>query len=248
MSARLELLLALADDALVLGHRHVQWTGVAPHLEEDLAFTSIGLDAMGHALVWYRLAAELTGRDADELALGRPPERFRCCALVERPDGDWAFTIVRHWLADTAETARLEWLGSSAWRPLADAAAAPLREQSWHLRHAQEWMDRLVAGPDEARERLAAALTAALPEAAGLFAPSVGETELVADGTLATPSATALARWRAARAAELVDWGLGHFVTLLDAPAGERTRRTDDFAELWRELTGLHRAHPGARW
>ncbi|HWH33626.1 MAG TPA: Phenylacetic acid catabolic protein, partial [Egibacteraceae bacterium] len=58
MNARVELLLALADDALVLGHRHVQWTGVAPHLEADLAFTSIGLDAMGHALVWYRLAAD----------------------------------------------------------------------------------------------------------------------------------------------------------------------------------------------
>ena len=248
MSARRELLLALADDALVLGHRHAQWTGVAPHLEEDLAFTSIGLDAMGHALVWYGLAAALDGGDPDAVALGRAPEAFRSCALVERPNRDWAYSVVRHWLADTAEAARLEWLSRSGWEELRDAAGAPARELSWHLRHAEEWMSRLAAGPPEARERLADALRLACPQAPGLFAPSVGEDELLADGTLPEPAAAVLDRWRADRAADLARWGLAGFAPLLDAAPGERTVRTGDFAELWAELTGLYQAHPGARW
>ena len=248
MSARLELLLALADDALVLGHRHAQWTGVAPHLEEDLAFTSIGLDAMGHALVWYGLAAESVAADPDALALGRSPEEFRSCALVERPNGDWAYTVARHWLADTAETERLEWLAGSGWTALRDAAGGPAREQTWHLRHAEEWMDRLARGPAEARARLAEGLRLALPEAPGLFAASFGEDALVADGTLPSTAREVLERWRVARAADLEHWGLGALAPLLQAAPGDRATRTEDFAELWAELTGLYQAHPGARW
>ena len=36
-----ELLLGLADDELVLGWRDSEWTGIAPVLEEDVAFSSI---------------------------------------------------------------------------------------------------------------------------------------------------------------------------------------------------------------
>ena len=32
------LLLALADDKLLIGHRNSDWTGLAPILEEDIAF------------------------------------------------------------------------------------------------------------------------------------------------------------------------------------------------------------------
>jgi hypothetical protein len=68
---RLELALALADDELILGHRHSEWTGWAPYIEEDLAFSSIAQDEMAHARVLYRLArdAGLTERDEDDLAL-----------------------------------------------------------------------------------------------------------------------------------------------------------------------------------
>lgn len=156
--------------------------------------------------------------------------------------------MARHWLADTAETARLEWLTGSGWDALRDAAGGPAREQSWHVRHAEEWMRRLASGPTQARERLTEGLRLALPEAAGLFAPSAGEHTLVADGTLPSPASAVLNSWRAARAADLHAWGLGDLAPLLDAPAGDRLVRTGDFAELWDELTGLHRAHPGARW
>ena len=41
MSERAQRLLELADDELILGWRDSEWTGVAPSLEEDVAFSSI---------------------------------------------------------------------------------------------------------------------------------------------------------------------------------------------------------------
>ena len=39
VSERAQLLLPIADDELVLGWRNSEWTGIAPFLEEDVAFS-----------------------------------------------------------------------------------------------------------------------------------------------------------------------------------------------------------------
>lgn len=238
------LALALADDEHVLGARHVQWTGVAPHLEEDLAFCSIGQDEIGHAVVWYSLAAERTGKDPDVLALGRPPEEYRHAVLVERPNRDWGYTIARHLLFDLAEDLRLPVLAGSSWRALADATGALRREERYHLLHARAWVRRLAEGPPVARERLAAGFAAALPEAAGLFEPFPFEDDLLADGTLPLPSAALLARWWEAVEAELGPVER----TAAPVPGGRQGLHTGDFRELWDEMTALYRADPAATW
>src|SRR5437870_11901944 len=84
---RIALLLALADDEMIIGHRHSQWTGWAPHIEEDLAFSSIAQDEMAHARLLYQLAGPLLGRDEDALALGRAPEVYRNAVLCARREG-----------------------------------------------------------------------------------------------------------------------------------------------------------------
>ena len=99
-------LLAWADDELMLGHRDSEWTGVAPQLEEDVAFSSIAQDEIGHAALVYGLVAGLTGDDADRLALRRPVEEYRHAALLEQLNGDWAFTIARHLFYDLADARR----------------------------------------------------------------------------------------------------------------------------------------------
>src|ERR1044072_4930374 len=93
--ARLALLFALADDELIMGHRHSEWTGWAPHIEEDLAFSSIAQDEMAHARLLYRLALDsgLAEGDEDGLALGREPSDYRNAVLCERPNGDWGYTL-----------------------------------------------------------------------------------------------------------------------------------------------------------
>ena len=49
MSERAQLLIEYADDELILGWRDSEWTGIAPSLEEDVAFSSIAQNEIGHA-------------------------------------------------------------------------------------------------------------------------------------------------------------------------------------------------------
>src|SRR6266511_3496535 len=150
---RLALLFALADDELILGHRHSEWTGWAPHIEEDLAFSSIAQDEMAHARLLYGLAGPMTGRDEYSLAL----------AL----------------LYDTADAVRLEALADSSWGELAELIAVIRLEEKYHLDHAKAWFERLANGPQTARQKLAEGLVAAVGEAVELFEPLPGERDLV---------------------------------------------------------------------
>src|ERR671925_104822 len=91
-------LLAIADDELILGWRDSEWTGIAPLLEEDVAFSSIAQNEIGHARALYELVARERGVSADELAFDRPPEEYRNARLVELRLLDWEKTIARHYL------------------------------------------------------------------------------------------------------------------------------------------------------
>ena len=68
---RADLLLPIADDELILGWRNSEWTGIAPFLEEDVAFSSIAQNEIGHARALYELVAEELVTDADSLAFDR---------------------------------------------------------------------------------------------------------------------------------------------------------------------------------
>ena len=193
---RLGLLFALADDELVIGHRHSEWTGWAPHIEEDLAFSSIAQDEMAHARMLYQLISQLTGDDLDRLALGREPAEYRNAWLCERPNGDWGFSVARQYLYDTADEIRLAALADSSWKELAEIVAVVRLEERYHLDHARAWFDRLAQGPSiTARQHLADGLAAAVGEAVALFEPLPGEERLIEDGTLPRSSEELLAEW-----------------------------------------------------
>ncbi|HLX20686.1 MAG TPA: Phenylacetic acid catabolic protein [Gaiellaceae bacterium] len=129
-----ELLLGLADDELVIGWRDSEWTGIAPVLEEDVAFSSIAQNEIGHARAVYQLLAD----DADVLAFDRSPEAYRCAPLVELRLLDWAHTIARRWLYEVADEIRITALMEDV--PL---AAKINREEAYHRMHAEMWHDRL---------------------------------------------------------------------------------------------------------
>ncbi len=147
MSERAELLLAIADDELVLGWRDSEWTGIAPFLEEDVAFSSIAQNEIGHARALYELAAQELGTTADELAFDRKPDDYRCSELVELRLPEWARTIARHVLYEEADEARLARLKESDDSELASLAAKIDREEAYHRMHAQMWADRLEDEP-----------------------------------------------------------------------------------------------------
>ena len=152
MQERAELLLEIADDELILGWRDSEWTGIAPTLEEDVAFSSIAQNEIGHARALYELAATELGGDADALAFDRALDDYRCAPLVELHLLEWAPTIARRWLYEEADRIRIEALKAGDDTELAGLAAKIDREEVYHRIHAQMWAHRLG---DEPRFRAA---------------------------------------------------------------------------------------------
>lgn len=271
------LLTALGDDELVIGHRHSEWTGHAPHLEEDVAFSSIAQDEIGHAAAYYSLVAKQTGDDPDRLGLGRAADEYRHAILCERRNRDWAYTLARHWLYDRADDIRLEVLEQSAEEDLAALATKLRREERYHLLHADTWMRRVSLGPVEGRARVIEGVTDAFADAAGLFEPVEFEEEAVKEGWLPSPSDELRDRFYKHVTTVLDELGLPTAVSASeDARAefvasssgdliagdgdgdvrqgqrpglgGRRGRHTEEFQELWDEMTITYRDNPGASW
>jgi ring-1,2-phenylacetyl-CoA epoxidase subunit PaaC len=166
VSERARLLLEIADDELVLGWRNSEWTGIAPFLEEDVAFSSISQNEIGHARALYELAARELETDADALAFDREPSEYRCAPLVQRRlVPDWAATIARHFLYETADGVRLEALAGGDDTESAGLAAKMAREEVYHRMHAEMWAERL-----RGEERFLRALEELWPYALGLLA------------------------------------------------------------------------------
>ena len=271
------LVTALADDELVLGHRHSEWTGYAPHIEEDVAFSSIAQDEVGHAAALYALAGKILGQEPDHLAFGRAADEYRNALLCERPNDDWAYTLARHWVYDTADDVRLGSLERSSNEELAALATKMRREERYHLIHAEMWLKRIARGPIEGRNKLIHALEKALEDSSGLFEPLPGEDVAVTEGWWPV-SSQELAATFVARANEWLE-GIGlpvgphsvageraEFVASSsgDLIAGDETddkrpsgaggiggrdgRHSSDFTDLWDVMTKTYREHPGATW
>ena len=147
MNARVQRLLEIADDELILGWRDSEWTGIAPLLEEDVAFSSIAQNEIGHARALYELVARAQGTTADELAFDRAPAEYRCSRLVELRLLDWEKTIARHYLYEQADAERLAQLVQSDDAAVAGLAGKIDREEAYHRMHAQMWFDRLHGEP-----------------------------------------------------------------------------------------------------
>jgi ring-1,2-phenylacetyl-CoA epoxidase subunit PaaC len=217
---RAELLLELADDELIVGWRNSEWTGIAPFLEEDVAFSSIAQNEIGHARALYELAAADLGTTADELAFDRRPDEYRSAPLVQRRFvPDWARTIARHFLYETADAVRIEALKASADTVVAGIAAKIDREEVYHRMHAGRWLERLGGVPP-----VGAALAELWPYALGV---------------LAEEQRPALA----ARVTDALGWEPP------PATAVERGESLPELAELWEEMTMVRRSAPaGAQW
>jgi ring-1,2-phenylacetyl-CoA epoxidase subunit PaaC len=245
-----EYLLRLGDDRLVLGHRLSEWCGHAPILEEDIALANVALDCIGQASQFLALAGEVegAGRDADALAFFRGPTEYRSCLLVEQPNGDFAQTIVRQVLFDTAGAHVLEQLGGSREPRLAAIAAHAANEVRYHVRHAREWWLRLGLGTEESHARLQRALDELWPFTVELVTPDALDRALVAQGIAADLDAT-----RAHFARELDGLIQSAKLRQPDAPAfpaqgGRSGKHGEHLDHLLSEMQSVARAHPGAKW
>lgn len=152
-AARVDYLLRLGDDSLILGQRLSEWCGHAPALEVDLSLANIALDLIGQATHFLNIAG-----DADRLAFHRDVLDWRNCWLVEQPNGDFARTIVRQFLFSTWQHMLLQRLERSVDADIAAVAAKAVKEVAYHRELAADWVVRLGDGTVESARRMAEAL------------------------------------------------------------------------------------------
>ena len=241
------LLRSMADDEFVIGFSDSEWTGIAPLLEEDIAMSSLAQDELGHAAALYGLLGGLLGQDPDALAYDRRPEDYRHCRLLDHGRGDWAMTIARRYLYDSADAVRLDALAGGGWEPLSDLVGKLIREERYHRMHAGAWLERLARDDGQARTRLLRALRALQHDAATVFAPLADEAALVELGILAAPLPELEGRWRAAIGPTFAELGLP-MPPAATQPERGRLDHHGSFRSLWNEFTSVRRSEPGVTW
>ena len=251
-----EFFLALADDELVLGHRDSEWTAFAPILEEDIAFSNIAQDELGHSLVWFTMYEELTGRTPDEMAFKRPWKDFRCCRFVSYPKGDFAYAVVRQYLFDAAEQVRLKELLESSVPALRDISQRIIREENYHVMHSQGLVERLGDATQESHGRMQTAVDEAFPQALGMFEKLSSEEELIKGGLF--PGNDELrSAWllqvvpvlrKATLAVPVVNQKNSFVANVAADDGGRQGNHTEHLRSMVEDMQSVYRLVPNGKW
>ncbi len=251
-----ELLWQLADDDLVVAYRASEWLGLAPHVEEDVAFSSIAQDEMGHAAMYFELLEQMGEGSRDDLSHLRTVSERRNAVLLEEPNGsgsylhaphfDWAFTIVRHYYYDVWESLRLRQLLNASYGPLVAVAQKALREEAYHLAHQELWIRKMANHSDQTRRRLMTALSYASAMAGDLIYVERWQDVWMSSGIL--PSADRLPAWWQTQVGQFLN-GLGLELPAIGmGPNGRLGDHSPHLAELLATLSEVYRMEPGAAW
>jgi ring-1,2-phenylacetyl-CoA epoxidase subunit PaaC len=79
--------------------------------------------------------------------------------MVEQPNKDFGYTMVRQFFFDTFRKLFYEQLTNSADSTLASIAAKSLKETKYHFKHSAEWVIRLGDGTEESKRRVSEAIS-----------------------------------------------------------------------------------------
>lgn len=244
-----ELLYKMADDLLILGHRNSEWTGMGPLLEEDIAFSSMAQDKVGQSLALYNLLHELGEQAPDTVAFTRHAAQFHNCVLVELPNQEYDFSLIRHFLFDTAEALRWEMLTKSSYEPVSLLAKKIRGELRYHTLHANTWIKQLGNATPESVSRLQQSLTTVMPYALGIFEPSTYEADIIGTGIFEGESALH-AQWKssvekiiAATQLQLPDWK-----SLSPVFGGRTGKHSEHLEPMLEEMSEVFRMDPTAEW
>ncbi|MCB2112587.1 MAG: phenylacetate-CoA oxygenase subunit PaaC [Parvularculaceae bacterium] len=247
--ALFELALRMGDNDIVLAQRISAWCGHAPILEEDIALANVALDLIGQTKLWLDLAGEIegAGRSADDLAFLRDARAYKNALLVERPNGDFAYTLMRQFLFDAWHLPMLRALKSSSEQRVADIAEKAEKEARYHLERTEDLIIRLGDGTQESHSRMQAALDDLYPFAGEFVAPDAIDDELAS-----RKIAPALSEIGALYF-DYLETALAE-ATLkapVDAPVrkgGRKGLHSEELGYLLAEMQFLQRAYPGAKW
>jgi len=169
---------------MILGHRLSELCGHGPSLETDIALTNISLDLFGQVRNYFQYAAELDGEEVteDTIAFLRKERKYLNVILVEQPNTDFAYVIVRQYLYDLFQSFLQPELLKSKDERIASIAAKSIKESKYHLRFSSEWLKRLGGGTEESNNKTQEALEHLLPFADEFFMETEVEKEMHEQG------------------------------------------------------------------
>ncbi len=245
-----DYVLGLADDALISSQLLGHWISRAPELEEDVALANIALDQLGQARLLLAYAGDVEGadRDEDDLAFGRDDRGFRNVWLVERPQGDFAVTMARLLIFSAYQGGLYAALTHSRDAHLAGVAAKAVKEVTYHLDHASNWVIRLGDGTLESHRRMQAALDAEWPFVNELFEPLPATHRLLVEAGVAIDPATL----REPALERILGVVAEATLVVPDVTAsvggGRLGLHTEHLGMVLAPMQHLARSHPGASW
>jgi ring-1,2-phenylacetyl-CoA epoxidase subunit PaaC len=242
-----ELLYKIADDLLILGHRNSEWTGFGPLLEEDIAFSSMAQDKVGQSQALYNILHEMGEQHPDTVAFMRNAYQFHNCIFVELPNGEYDFSLMRHFLVDTALAIRFEMLTQSNFTPLAELAVKIRGELKYHTLHANTWIKKLGNATPESISRLQGALTTGWAYALGMFEKSPYEQVLIDNGIFAGEELL-FTRWKE-KVSDIISKTKLELPGKADPVTGGRIgKHSEHLQPLLNEMSEVFRIDPGAEW
>ncbi|KQZ42558.1 1,2-phenylacetyl-CoA epoxidase subunit PaaC [Duganella sp. Root1480D1] len=250
MDNKVNYLLRLGDNAMVLSQRLCELCGKGPALEEDMALSNVSLDLLGQTRMWYTYAAELegAGRDEDKLAYLRDAHDYKNVLLVEQPNGNYAHTLVRQFFFDTWHYFLIGALTRCSDPRIAEIAEKSLKEVTYHLRRSGDLIVRLGDGTDVSHQFTQAAVDELWMYTGEVFNYDAVDDAMVAEG-IAPPAAMLREQWLSH-----VSDILGE-ATLTMPPAdawmqkgGKQGRHTEHLGYLLAEMQFLQRAYPDSEW
>lgn len=244
-----ELLYKMADDLLIIGHRNSEWTGLGPILEEDISFSSMAQDKIGQAQTLYDLLHGLGEQDPDTIAFLRNAKLFHNSQFVELPNGDYDFSLMRHFLYDHADQLRFEMLAHCSYEPLAKVARKVKGELKYHVFHGNIWVAKLGSANKESHNKMQAALNLAWNYALGMFEEGPYE-DLLKSENIFEGEKSLQEKWLSNITPVLLKAGLSIPEPKSWKPVlgGRKCEHTIHLAPLVEEMSEVFRFDPTAEW
>lgn len=239
----------LGDDSLILGQRISEWCGHGPILEEDIALTNIALDLIGQTNNLYELAVSIEnkGNNIDQLAFLRLEKEYSNLLLVEQPNVDFGYTIVRQFFFDVYRKLVFESLCNSTDERLAGIAEKSLKETKYHLKHSSEWVIRLGDGTEESHRRVQEAVDTLWKFTDELFYQDEVDQKVVELG-LGVDTSTLKNAWNTHVQLILTEATLSLPTNAWQHAGGRKGTHTEHFGYLLSEMQYMQRAYPNMEW
>jgi ring-1,2-phenylacetyl-CoA epoxidase subunit PaaC len=242
------VLLCVADDKLFLGHKNSDWTGLAPILEADIAFSSLSQDDIAHASAFYELIQTITGQNPDQIAFSRNANEYLCADIVTKDDSfNWANAIARQFYCNVYEYYRLQRLSTASWTPLASLAKRIFAEQVIHVDHVTSWIKHLGKGSGDSNSRMQQALDTYAPFASMLFEAPEG-IETLFEGKIISDDGCMFTEWKEHVDQVTNEAGLTATVAPASGVGGRRGSHGAEFKESLCELQEVFSTDPLAAW